>query len=326
MTAKSDLFDAKSARTRQPLPLWAGAFDRATKEQGPEVIGAYMLILMAMWEAKSCDLPNDEKHLAWVAKVSPTIWRRKYAPIIMPLLSEKNSRIFSEKLQENAEKTEEYCLKQHQRKIGKSEPKPLKENEPHQTVDKSADQSTVNPPDQPLPLTINIEERKEEEDARGAEIPISECEESRVPSGLLDDIRQAVGIQAHDIGPYWADATLTAHVEAWRSYGLTDDQITAEAAASRAKNPDPPDGPKALDRWMQAAARAKRNTPAHGKPVQRAEVKPPPSPEERLRFFADWVNSDKPLPPSTINNTLAHSLLEAKLVTVVRLKERGVAA
>lgn len=323
MTAPSDQFDAKSARTRQPLPLWAGAFDRATKEHTPEVIGAYMLILMAMWESKSCDLPDSEKHLAWVAKVSPTVWRRKFAPIIMPLLSQKNSRIFSEKLQENAEKTEEYCRKQHARKIGKSEPKPLKEKEPLSTTDKPGFNHGETG-EKPKQLTINIS--KEEEGARGDSQFSENPQPDPIPLGVLADIRQAVGVQPDEAGAYWSDAALAAHVAAWRSHGLTDDQITAEAKASRAKNPEAPDGPKALDRWMETAAKARANAPAVGQPAKRAEVKPPPSPAERLNFFAEWVNGTKPLPPSTINNTLAHSLLDAGLVTRERLKQRGIAA
>lgn len=332
MRTDADTFDAKSARTRQPLPLWAGAFDRATLEHTPEVIGAYMLILMAMWETKSCDLPADERILARIARVSPTIWRRKLAPVILPMLSEKNSRIFSEKLQENAEKTEEYCRKQHERKTGKSAPKALKNNNRASTADQTTEQSGDTSGADPKPLTINS--KKEEEGARAREAN-SGFEESpdappapAVASGVLADIRQAVGIQPHEAGAYWSDAALAAHVEAWRSHGLSDDQILAEAKASRAKNPEAPDGPKALDRWMETAAKAKRNAPAHGqdRPQGRAEAKPPPTPEERLAFYADWVNGDRPLPPSAINNTLAHSLLDAGLVTRDRLKQRGVAA
>lgn len=332
MTRSGEQFDAKSARTRQPMPLWSGAFDRATKEQGPEIIGAYMLILMAMWEAKSCDLPADEKHLAWVAKVSTTIWRRKYAPIIMPMLSEENSRIFSKKLQENAEKTEEYCRKQHERKSGKNHAKPLNVNDAASTADVSADHSAVTPPDEPLPLTINSK-KKEEEGASAREVDFSSLKDDKsdvaVPSvapGLIYDLRQAVGVQPHEAGAYWSEATVAAHVEAWRSFGLTDEQIIAEAKASREKNPEPPAGPKALDRWMQAAGSARRNLPAHGKPQERAVSKPPPSPEERLKFYADWINGEKACPPSAVSTSLAQALLHYGLVTRERLKERQIAA
>jgi hypothetical protein len=33
--------------------------------------------------------------------------------------------------------------------------------------------------------------------------------------------------------------------------GLTEAKIIAEAKVSRGKNPEAPDGPKALDRWME---------------------------------------------------------------------------
>jgi uncharacterized protein YdaU (DUF1376 family) len=234
-------FDAKSARTRQPMPLWSGAFDRATKEQGPEIIGAYMLILMAMWEAKSCDLPADEKHLAWVAKVSPTIWRRKYAPVIMPMLSVKNSRIFSEKLQENAEKTEEYCRKQHQRKSGKSEPKSLKTKEPTATADVSADQSTVKPPDQPLPLTIN----HIEEGGGGCSAYAREAADPQqeVPS-FRERILAAMGVAPDGIlGPskFVGGQGDMAEAARWLALpGITEDIAVREIAAQVATKRDGP--------------------------------------------------------------------------------------
>lgn len=145
-----------------------------------------------------------------------------------------------------------------------------------------------------------------------------------IPPGLLDDLRQAVGIQPDDAGPYWSEPTLSIYVAAWLAAGLTPDRIVAEAKASRAKNPEPPDGPKALQRWMHTAARA---VPEQAKPAaQRAEQKPPPSPEDRLNFFADWVNGERALPPSAISTSMAQALLHAGLVTVGRMRERGIAA
>ena len=147
---------------------------------------------------------------------------------------------------------------------------------------------------------------------------------SAIPPGLLDDLRQAVGVQPHDAGPYWSDPTLRGYVAAWLALGLAPDRIVAEAKASRVKNPEPPDGPKALERWMQTAARA---IPEHAKPQsQRAQAKPPASPEDRLNFFAAWVNGDKPLPPSAVTTSMAQALIHAGLVTVGRMRERGIAA
>lgn len=42
------------------------------------------------------------------------------------------------------------------------------------------------------------------------------------------------------------------------------------------------------------------------------------------RFFADWVNSEKYLPPTAVTNSMARALLRFDLVTVTRLTERGV--
>ena len=42
------------------------------------------------------------------------------------------------------------------------------------------------------------------------------------------------------------------------------------------------------------------------------------------RFFADWINSDRYLPPTAVTNTMARALLRFDLVTVARLAERGV--
>ena len=304
-------FDAKSARTRQPLPLWTGALDRATMEHSAEVIGAYMLILMAMWETKSCDLPADEKLLARVARVSPTIWRRKLSPIILPLLSVENSRIFSKKLQENAEKTEEYCRKQHERKSGKIPPKTLNNNDQGSTADTTADQSTDQTGENPKQLTINLS--KEEEDAQARE------------TDFLIRIREAVGIDPADVPRFWTGPGAEEHIERWRGFGLTEDAIIAEARASRAKNPEPPDGPKALDRWMEQAVKAKAAASAPA-PTQKAQAaaKAPTDPQDRLNFYADWVKSDRFMPANTISNTLRDALLTSKLVSVDELRKRGI--
>lgn len=306
-------FDAKSARTRQPLPLWSGAFDRATLEHTPEVIGAYMLILMAMWETKSCDLPADDKLLARVARVSPTIWRRKLAPVILPMLSEKNSRIFSKKLQENAEKTEEYCRKQHERKSGKNPSKPLKDNKAASTADQSTDQSAEPTVENPKPLTINLS--KEEEGARARE------------AENFNLLRSAVGLDpAVPLTRYWQDEAVQPWVTRWRKVGLTDDQILAEAKASRAKNPEPPEGPKALNAWMLQAAtnRTAASAPLPEGAKAQAAPKVNMSPEKRLQDWADRINGNDYIPPSMITNTMRDALLAAGLVTRERLRERQI--
>lgn len=42
------------------------------------------------------------------------------------------------------------------------------------------------------------------------------------------------------------------------------------------------------------------------------------------RFYADWINSDRYLPPNAVTNTMARALLGFELVTAERLAARGV--
>lgn len=46
--------------------------------------------------------------------------------------------------------------------------------------------------------------------------------------------------------------------------------------------------------------------------------------EARLRFFADWINSTRYLPPSAVTNTTTRALLARGLVTKDRLHQRGI--
>lgn len=315
-------FDAKSARTRQPLPLWAGAFDRATVEMPAEIVGAYILILIAMWEAKSCDLPAEDRFLARIVRTSPTIWRRKFAPALLPMLIEKNGRIFSEKLRENAEKTEEFCRKQHERNFRKSDPNPLKEKDTGEPVDATAEAATDKSAVNPKPITYN--QKKEEEDARAREA-ISDSQEAspNLLPDTFDALIDALGIEPARKPRYWQGPAAVEHVARWKSVlGLTDADILVEAKASRARNPEPPDGPKALDRWMEQAAVARRPTP-YGKTPQEVQKVAPKTPEERLAFFAEAINGPNYVPPSAFTPHICRAMLERKLVTPEKLREKG---
>lgn len=60
--------------------------------------------------------------------------------------------------------------------------------------------------------------------------------------------------------------------------------------------------------------------------ARKATIKPPPSPEDRLNFFADLVNSDRPLSPSTITVQTAQALVASQRVTIETLRRRGIVA
>ena len=111
--------------------------------------------------------------------------------------------------------------------------------------------------------------------------------------------------------------------------GLSEDQIIEVATETRRDHPNPPDGPKALDRFMERAAQrdAQAAADANGGKSKRsrtAQGKPTASPDELAAFYAAKVNSDEFLPPSMISNAICEAMLARRLVTTDRLRQRGI--
>ena len=147
------------------------------------------------------------------------------------------------------------------------------------------------------------------------------------PDPFLIRVIEAVGLAGRDLPRFWIGQPATDHVRAWiTAHGLTEDEVVVEVAKSRTKNADPPDGPKALDRWMAQAGAAKQSagtikaTKATDPPA-----KAPVSPEDRLEFYANWIkDTSQFMAPSTISNTLRDDLLISKMVTKEDLRARGI--
>lgn len=149
-------FDAARARGKRPMPLWVDAFHRDTQHLEPDEVGAYMLILMAMWTRPSCDLPDDDRRMAKVCRVSTRLWRSRIGPVIRPFLAARDGVLISERLRKEATYVERQITQQSDRKKGKKSDKPLNNNDQGQSVDTSADnttdQSGENPSQQPNDL------------------------------------------------------------------------------------------------------------------------------------------------------------------------------
>lgn len=146
---------------------------------------------------------------------------------------------------------------------------------------------------------------------------------------FLAQVRQAVGLSADpvQVPPYWTGPAASAHLDRWKGFGLTEADILAEAKASRAKNPEPPDGPKALDRWMERAAKAKAGAAApapNGLTPAKVQMVAPKTPEEQLNWFAEKINDDtRYFPPNGASPKLCRALLNAGLVTPEQLRKKG---
>jgi hypothetical protein len=155
---------------------------------------------------------------------------------------------------------------------------------------------------------------KEEEDAR-----------AKVSDDFFADLLTALGLKANATLPaWWQGWPAKLHVQRWiDDLGLTEDRIIEVATDSRADHPNPPDGPKALDRFMERAAQRDAQAAASGS-GRKSQVKPVLNPDELAKFYAEIVNSDKFLPPSMISNAMCGAMLTRRLVTTERLRQRGV--
>ena len=161
---------------------------------------------------------------------------------------------------------------------------------------------------------------KEEEDAAAREADFDR---------FFDELLSALGFAANATLPaWWQGGPARQHVRRWTDdLGLSTDRIIEVAAQSRADHPNPPDGPKALDRFMERAAQRDVQAAANSAKTKRsrkAQAKPPPSPDALAAFYAAKVNSDEYLPPSMISNAIVGLMLERRLVTPERLRMRGV--
>jgi len=129
---------------------------------------------------------------------------------------------------------------------------------------------------------------------------------------------------------WWQGWPPREHVQRWISdFELTEAEIIKAAKASRKEHPEPPDGPKALDRVMERAAQRDAQMAATGstrkaKRSRKAQGKPPPGADELAAFYAAKVNSDEYLPASMISNAMCEAMLARGLVTAERLRARGI--
>lgn len=160
--------------------------------------------------------------------------------------------------------------------------------------------------------------------------PVKEEEGAQACAAISDqvfgELLDALGLDAAALPGWWQGWPPRLHVQRWcDELGLTDAEIIAAAEASRQEHPEPPDGPKALDRAMQRAAQ--RKVEDAGRKRRKPKAKPIPAAlpiTDLPAFYADLVNGDRYLPVSAISNTMRDAMLARGLVTAERLRERGI--
>jgi len=183
-------------------------------------------------------------------------------------------------------------------------------------------QSRVRNPDTNLvrePLSKPV---KEEEDAQAREADFDR---------FFEELVSALGLDPAALPGWWQGWPARLHVRRWLDdLGLSENRVIEVATESRADHPNPPDGPKALDRFMERAAQRDAQTAIATAKSQKAkrrrkrEDPPRISDDEKAAFYAKLVNADGFLPVSSINNSIRDLMLVRGLVTPERLKMRGV--
>lgn len=283
------------------FPMYPSDFEAKTSHLTLEEDGAYNRLLRLCWMMPDCSLPDDPTWIARRMRVDMDTFNRVVAPLLDEFFQRAKGRVFNRKLTEVYGEANE----KHERRVeaGKKGGRPAKSLETNETTQTKAKAKPKQPEPEPEP------KRKEEEDAQARTFD----------SDFFESLRDTLGVQSHTA--YWSDISVQPHVDAWRADGLTDDAILSAAKASRDKNPSPPDGPKALDRWMEQTARAAQK-PKSG-PVM---VKPASTETEVLAFWAERINGGGYVAPSSITPITARRLIELGLVQPETLKQRGIAA
>jgi hypothetical protein len=160
--------------------------------------------------------------------------------------------------------------------------------------------------------------------------PVKEEEDAAARDSDFDrffaELLGALGFAANASLPaWWQGGPARLHARRWiDDLGLSEDRIIETATETRRDHPNPPDGPKALDRFMERAAQrdAQAAADASGgkaKRQRKRDVGPPPSEDQLAAFYAAKVNSDEYLPANMISNAMCEAMLARGLVTRERL-------
>jgi hypothetical protein len=158
---------------------------------------------------------------------------------------------------------------------------------------------------------------KEEEDAQARDSDFD---------GFFEELVLALGLDPAALPGWWQGWPSRMHVQRWRTeLELTEAEIVSAAKDTRKDHPEPPDGPKALDRAMQRAAQRKTDDAGRKRRKRKTDQTPAAKTIVDLPvFYAEIINSDRYLPVSAINNTMRDAMLGRGLVTPEQLRERGV--
>jgi hypothetical protein len=169
------------------------------------------------------------------------------------------------------------------------------------------------------PLREPVKEEEEEDAARDADF-----------DRFFVELLTALGFAANAALPaWWQGWPARVHIRRWRhDLGLSEARIIQTARETRSDHPNPPDGPKALDRFMERAAQrdaqkaATSTSSGKAKRRRKAETQAPNNDDEVAVYYAAIVNSDDYFPRDLFGSRTCGLMLARGLVTPERLRQR----
>lgn len=145
---------------------------------------------------------------------------------------------------------------------------------------------------------------------------------------VLRRVLVAVGINPEGwVTAWWRGQAAEEHVARWIAL-LGPDRVVEVAAASREGNPAPPDGPKALDRAMERAAKAavKGGGKTRTGRALASSAGSAPQTVDPVDFWGRRIADGAFVPASAVTPNQAREMLTRGLVTSEQLRARGIAA
>ncbi len=299
MTAEP--FNSRRARAKRPCPLWIDAFLRDTMHLGADEVGAYLLILMAMWMRESCDLPDDDRRLAKVCRVSLRLWQSRIGPAIRPYFSTAGDALVSKRLRQEAEYVERQLLGQSNRKTGLdteweayalpegTHDDPQKDDEnsgnilTNNETNPSADATAVSPPIHP---SYNPTTQPKSSGGGGSPARDRDDHEAVLVAAGIDPSKDVTG-------RWWSSAQI-ATVDRWRAAGFSQADILAEVSNTVIGRP-PPKTLAYFDPVFERALAARSAPPLQPSPQPPAiagDARYDRPPARRTRIEADvdaWI-------------------------------------
>lgn len=264
-------FNAKAARAKRPCPIWVDRFQTDTQHLEADEVGAYFLLLMAMWTRESCDFPDDDNRLARVCRVSPRLWKSRIGPVIRAFLQTDGRMVFQKRLREEASFVERQVQQQSDRKVGEKPDNPLKNIDAGQSADNSTDQPRDYPSQQPNNPTLDGGGG-----SAGARDP--QPDEASEAKTLRERMLEAMGLDPSGLtgkgGAMLGTQADMLEANRWcADLDLTPDEVLAVVAEAMQRKPDGPPSrfsyfTKAMQRYAAAKAQtATPLTPASPQPV-----------------------------------------------------------